>query len=96
MDVNDHFQFIRLTESLRSMSRITIVDSMMINFFFSFLVPRLTTLKWFNPPQPTVIAGEKLQTFSAAGDEGVTDRVRLEEKRKRLMLFFRRYERFQF
>jgi hypothetical protein len=28
------------------------------------------------------MAGEKLQTFSAAGDEGVTDRVRLEEKRK--------------
>ena len=27
------------------------------------------------------MAGEKLQTFSAAGDEGVTDRVKLEEKR---------------
>jgi hypothetical protein len=27
------------------------------------------------------MAGDKLQTFSAAGDEGVTDRVKLEEKR---------------
>ncbi|CAF4100438.1 unnamed protein product [Rotaria sp. Silwood2] len=60
LDVNDHFQFIRLTESLRS--------------------PKLTFLEWFNPPQSTVIAGEKLQTFSAAGDEAVTDRVKLEEK----------------
>jgi len=60
LDVNDHFQFIRLTESLTT--------------------PKLTYLEWFNPPQSNVIAGEKLQTFSAAGDEGVTDRVRLEEK----------------
>lgn len=48
---------------------------------FIFSAPKLTYLEWFNPPQPNVIAGEKLQTFSAAGDEGVTDRVRLEEKR---------------
>lgn len=27
-----------------------------------------------------MIAGEKFQTFSATADEGVTDRVRLEEK----------------
>jgi hypothetical protein len=46
-----------------------------------FPVPKLTFLEWFNPPQSTVTAGEKLQTFSAAGDEGLTDRVRLEEKR---------------
>jgi hypothetical protein len=43
--------------------------------------PKLTYLEWFNPPQLTVMAGEKLQTFSAAGDEAVTDRVKLEEKR---------------
>ncbi|CAF0833713.1 unnamed protein product [Rotaria sordida] len=60
LHVNDHFQFIRLTEALRS--------------------PRLTFLEWFNSPQTTVIAGEKLQTFSVVGDEGVTDRVKLEEK----------------
>ncbi|CAF2399723.1 unnamed protein product [Rotaria sp. Silwood2] len=60
LHVNDHFQFIRLTDALRS--------------------PRLTFLEWFNPPQTTVIAGEKLQTFSVVGDEGVTDRVKLEEK----------------
>ncbi|CAF3717650.1 unnamed protein product [Rotaria sp. Silwood1] len=60
LDVNDHFQFIRLTESLRS--------------------SKLTFLEWFNPPQSTILAGDKLQTFSAAGDEAVTDRVKLEEK----------------
>ncbi|CAF4544182.1 unnamed protein product [Rotaria sp. Silwood1] len=60
LHVNDHFQFIRLIDTLRS--------------------PRLTFLQWFNLPQTTVIAGEKLQTFSVIGDEGVTDRVKLEEK----------------
>jgi len=30
-----------------------------------------------------VIAGEKLQTFSATGDEGLTNRVKLEEKCKK-------------
>jgi hypothetical protein len=47
--------------------------------------PRLTFLQWFNPPQSTITAGEKFQTFSATGDEGITDRVRLEEKRNRLI-----------
>ncbi|CAF2152711.1 unnamed protein product [Rotaria magnacalcarata] len=42
--------------------------------------PRLTFLKWSNPPKTTAIAGEKLKTFSVIGDEGVTDRVKLEEK----------------
>jgi hypothetical protein len=42
----------------------------------------------FNPPQSNVIAGEKLQTFSAAGDEGLTDRVRLEERRNRFCFLF--------
>ncbi|CAF4466895.1 unnamed protein product [Rotaria socialis] len=60
LDVNDHFQFIRLTEALRS--------------------PRLTFLEWSTPPKTTAIAGEKLKTFSVIGDEGVTDRVKLEEK----------------
>ncbi|CAF0885690.1 unnamed protein product [Adineta ricciae] len=60
LDINDHFQFIRLMDSLRR--------------------PVLTFLEWFNAPQSTVVAGEKLQTFSAAGDEGATERVRLEEK----------------
>ncbi|CAF0902320.1 unnamed protein product [Rotaria sordida] len=60
LDVNDHYQLIRLIESLRS--------------------SKLTYLEWFNPPQSTVLAGEKLQTFSAVGDEAVTDRVKLEEK----------------
>ncbi|CAF1426534.1 unnamed protein product [Adineta steineri] len=60
LDVNDHFQFIRLTDSLRA--------------------PTLTFLEWFNSPQSMVIAGEKLQTFSAASDEGLTNRVQLEEK----------------
>jgi hypothetical protein len=32
------------------------------------------------------MAGEKLETFSASGDEGVTDRVKLEEKG--IYLFF--------
>ncbi|CAF3992242.1 unnamed protein product, partial [Adineta steineri] len=61
LHVNDHFQFIHLTESLKS--------------------PQLTFLEWHNLPQTTVVAGEKLQTFSVVGDEGITDRVKLEEKR---------------
>ncbi|CAF1229518.1 unnamed protein product [Adineta steineri] len=60
LHVNDHFQLIHLTESLKS--------------------PQLTFLEWHNPPQTTVIAGEKLQTFSVVGDEGITDRVKLEEQ----------------
>jgi len=44
----------------------------------------LTFLEWFNPPQTTVIAGEKLQTFSVAADQGVTDRIKLEEKRRNI------------
>ena len=78
LDVNDHFQFIRLTESLRS----TPTTDASRRHVSSSLAHRLTFLEWFNPPQPTVTAGEKLQTFSASGNEGVTDRVRLEEKRK--------------
>jgi hypothetical protein len=46
----------------------------------------LTFLEWFDPPQTTIIAGEKLQIFSVAADEGLTDRVKLEEKR--IMMFF--------
>jgi len=46
----------------------------------------LTFLEWFNPPQTTVIAGEKLQIFSVTADEGVTDRIKLEEKR--IIIFF--------
>lgn len=49
---------------------------------FIILAPRLTFLEWFDLPQTTVIAGETLRTFSVVGDEGVTDRVKLEEKRK--------------
>jgi len=62
-------------------------------FSFCFLIkkffkaPKLTVLEWFNPPQSNVMAGERLQTFSAAGDEGITDRVKLEEKRKQLIYF---------
>ena len=46
-----------------------------------FSAPQLTFLEWFNPPQTTVMAGEKLLTFSVAADEGLTNRVQLEEKR---------------
>lgn len=55
---------------------------------FYFKAPKFTYLEWFNPPQSTVIAGEKLQTFSAAADEGLTDRVKLEEKRNRFSYLF--------
>ncbi|CAF0747035.1 unnamed protein product [Didymodactylos carnosus] len=46
----------------------------------SIKAPKLTYLEWFNQPQSTVMSGKKLQTFSATGDENVTDRVKLEEK----------------
>lgn len=81
LDVNDHFQFIRLTDSLRRKSTLKLTNS--IFEIDELLGPVLTFLEWFNAPQSTVVAGEKLQTFSAAGDEGSTDRVRLEEKRTR-------------
>lgn len=45
------------------------------------LAPQLTYLEWFNPPQSTVMAGEKFATFSVAADEGLTKRIQLEEKR---------------
>ena len=78
MDVNDHFQFIRLTDSLRRKSIVEMTNSI---FEIDELPgPVLTFLEWFNAPQSTVVAGEKLQTFSATGDEGSTERVRLEEK----------------
>ena len=78
MDVNDHFQFIRLTDSLRRKSIVEMTNSV---FEIDELPgPVLTFLEWFNAPQSTVVAGEKLQTFSAAGDEGSTERVKLEEK----------------
>ncbi|CAF1498963.1 unnamed protein product, partial [Adineta ricciae] len=60
LNVNDHFRFIRLIDSLKT--------------------SHLTFLEWFTMPQTTVIAGEKLRTFSVEGDADVTDRVRLEEK----------------
>ncbi len=47
----------------------------------------MTFLEWLTPPQTTVIAGEKLQTFSVIADEGVTDRVKLEEKRTYIYLY---------
>lgn len=45
-----------------------------------------------------VTAGEKLQTFSAAGDEDVTDRVKLEEKSrlKKIIEVFHRINVFFF
>ncbi len=55
-----------------------------INFLpilFFFPAPQLTYLEWFNPPQTTAIAGDKLHTFSVAANEGVTNRVKLEEQR---------------
>jgi hypothetical protein len=51
---------------------------------FFIQAPQLTFLEWFNPPQTTVMAGEKLQTFSVAADQGVTDRIKLEEKRRNI------------
>ncbi|CAF0781501.1 unnamed protein product [Adineta ricciae] len=60
MNVNEHFRFIRLIDSLKT--------------------SQLTFLEWFTMPQTTVIAGEKLRTFSVEGDADVNDRVRLEEK----------------
>lgn len=49
----------------------------------SFLVPQLTFLSWFDPPQSTVLAGQTFPTFSVIGDLGVTDRVLLEEQCER-------------
>ena len=76
--MNDHFQFIRLTESLRCKSNDFLLELIL---FLVLLAPHLTFLEWFNPPQTTAIAGDKLHTFSVAADEGVTDRVKLEEQR---------------
>ena len=61
-------------------------ESSNLSFFqmgsvFFLVAPQLTFLEWFTMPQTTVIAGEKLRTFSVEGDADVTDRVRLEEKR---------------
>ena len=58
------------------------------NLFSCFSVPQLTFLEWFDRPQTTVIAGEKFRTFSVAADEGLTDRVQLEEKRTIFFLVF--------
>ncbi len=53
-----------------------------------FSAPHLTFLEWFNLPQTTVMAGDKLHTFSVAANEGVTDRVKLEEQRMIDIVFF--------
>lgn len=54
-------------------------ESLVIVLCFS--ARKLTYLEWFNPPQTTVMAGEKFATFSVAADEGLTNRIQLEEKR---------------
>ncbi len=82
--MNDHFRFVHLTESLKCNRKISLKSNSV--FFFIIQAPQLTFLEWFNPPQTTVIAGEKLRTFSVAGNEGVTNRIKLEEKR--INIFF--------